>query len=195
MATVPNSWFIHQHLPHALTTDNSKRSVTCSNKASQIQHKMFTFYRIFGVEPTCDKMCFWRMKTVSCNQSNCFGWLNVWNKSPLACFDVSLLDLVAKSLAVFLKHSLLIYHLEFLYRITTDFVLKTKKNHSDFVTIVCWRKGKPHLWVSQPNRKPSGYLSKGHLKRIRLDDLWRLQKGLHQIELFLLFVQDRKQAE
>ena len=76
----------------------------CPNKVSQIQNKMFTFCRKFGFEPVCEKIGFWRMKMDSCNWPNGFGWLNVWNKRPFVCCEVSLLHLVAKSLAVFLKY-------------------------------------------------------------------------------------------
>ena len=68
------------------------------------------------------------------------------------------------------------------------FILKTMKKHSELVAFFCKRKGKPHLSVSPPNRKPSSYLSKGLRKSVGLVDLTRPQDGLQKLNCFCCFV-------
>ena len=106
---------------------------------------MFTFYRKFGFEPACEKICFWRMKMNFCFSLNGFGWLRVLNKRPFVCFDLSLHELTGISLAVFPKRSRQKYHLAVLNRMILDFLLKTTKKDFEFVAILCNKKETPHV--------------------------------------------------
>ena len=54
-----------------------------------------------------------------------------------------------------------------------------------FILICLLKRGKPRMWVSPPNGKPSSYLSGGLHRSVGLHDSWRPQRRSSKIELIL----------